>query len=138
MSYNEISLILSIVSLLFMLSGMGSIVFLYHIRSKIKEMIIAQLNLYVQSQIDSLRQNPDAMVKLLKPVITKMLSDLSIESGKSSTEMIPQDSSNPMMALGLSFVPKKYQFLAQLGLGLLQSRKSSTGPVQKDGKNPFE
>ena len=110
----------------------------YHSRERIRDRVVREANSYLQTQMDSIKEHPEALVKLFKPVLTKMLSDLSTESAKSSTEMVPQDTGNPLMSLGLSFVPTKYQFLAQLGLGLLQSRKSSTGPVQKDGKNPFE
>lgn len=138
MNINEIILVLVLSNTVFVSAFAYYAIRIYLSRERIREAVIREANTYLQTQMDSIKEHPEALVKLFKPVLTKLLSDLSAESGKSSTEMVPQDSGNPMMALGLSFVPKKYQFLAQLGLGLLQSRKSSTGPAEKNGKNPFE
>ena len=138
MSLDVLIFILVLSNLVLVSLGSYFAIRIYSSRERIREGIIREANTYLQTQMDSIKEHPEALVKLFKPVITKMLSDLSAESAKGSTEMIPQDTSNPLMSLGLTFVPKKYQFLAQLGLGLLNSRKSSTGPESKNGKNPFE
>ena len=89
--------------------------------------------------MDSIKEHPEAMSKLLKPIVQKLISDMSAEMKPQGPETaLSTDQGNPLMNLGLTFIPKKYQFLAQLGLGLLNSRNNSHPGGPKNEKNPFE
>ena len=139
MSLDVLIFILVLSNLVLVSLGSYFAVRIYSSRERIREGIMREANTYLQNQMDSIKEHPEALSKLLKPVVQKLISDISSEMKSQGPETaLSTEQGNPMVNLGMAFIPKKYQFLAQLGLGLLNSRKSSTGPESKNGKNPFE
>ena len=144
MSIDEILLFLNVGILFLGVLAFSSAYWLYSSRQQVKDRIIQEMNLYVQSQIESLRTNPQAMVNLLKPVIPLLLAELtkSVNSGKtevSQTGEIANLDGNALTGLGLSLLPKKYQIFAPLIMSLLQNRGvSSPKKDNSNTKSPFE
>ena len=113
----------------------------YIYRKWFREKILREVNLYVQSQVESIRQNPEALAKLLNPVIQKLLADMTkgMDSKITQGTALQEMSGNLIQDVGLSFLPKKYQAPASLLLRLFGNRiNPSSNNDNKDSKSPFQ
>ena len=116
----------------------------YIYRGRLRQRVLEEVNLYVQSQVESVRQNPEALAKLLGPVIQKLLADMTKSmntgiSGPSTDLQNPLLNGNLIQDVGLSFLPKKYQAPASLILRLFGNRiNPSSNSDNKDSKSPFQ
>ena len=113
----------------------------YIYRGRFRQRILEEVNLYVQSQVESVRQNPEALAKLLNPVIQKLLADMTKSMNSSSSQLgaVQEMGGNLIQDVGLSFLPKKYQIPASLLLRLFGNKfNPSSNNDNKDSKSPFQ
>ena len=113
----------------------------YIYRGRFRQRILEEVNLYVQSQVESVRQNPEALAKLLGPVIQKLLADMTkgMKGDVPSPGSLGEMGGNLIQDVGLSFLPKKYQIPASLLLRLFGNKfNPSSNNDNKDSKSPFQ
>lgn len=113
----------------------------YIYRGRFRQRILEEVNLYVQSQVESVRQNPEALAKLLNPVIQKLLADMTkgMKGDVPSPGNLGEIGGNLIQDVRLSFLPKKYQIPASLLLRLFGNKfNPSSNNDNKDSKSPFQ
>jgi len=113
----------------------------YIYRGRFRQRVLEEVNLYVQSQVESIRQNPEALAKLLSPVIQKLLADMAkgMKGDVPSPGSLGEMGGNLIQDVGLSFLPKKYQIPASLLLRLFGNKfNPSSNNDNKDSKSPFQ
>ena len=113
----------------------------YIYRGRFRQRVLEEVNLYIQSQVESIRQNPEALAKLLNPVIQKLLADMTkgMKGDVPSPGGLGEMGGNFIQDVGLSFLPKKYQAPASLILRLFGNRiNPSSNNDNKDSKSPFQ
>ena len=118
-----------------------SILVLYLARKSILSRLEYWANSYINRQTESIRANPEALAKLLNPVIQKLLADMtkSMKGDVPSPGSLSEMGGNLIQDVGLSFLPKKYQAPASLILGLFGKRiNPSSNSDNKDSKSPFQ
>ena len=119
----------------------ASFLVLYLSRKAILSRLEYWANSYINRQIESVRANPEALAKLLNPVIQKLLADMTKSMNSSSSQLgaVQEMSGNLIQDVGLSFLPKKYQIPASLLLRLFGNRiNPSSNNDNKDSKSPFQ
>jgi hypothetical protein len=119
----------------------ASILVLYLSRKSILSRLEYWANSYINRQIESVRANPEALAKLLNPVIQKLLADMtkSMKGDVPSPGSLGEMGGNLIQDVGLSFLPKKYQAPASLLLRLFGNRiNPSSNNDNKDSKSPFQ
>ena len=119
----------------------ASILVLYLSRKSILSRLEYWANSYINRQIESVRANPEALAKLLNPVIQKLLADMtkSMKGDVPSPGSLSEMGGNLIQDVGLSFLPKKYQAPASLLLRLFGNRiNPSSNNDNKDSKSPFQ
>ena len=119
----------------------ASFLVLYLSRKAILSRLEYWANSYINRQIESVRANPEALAKLLNPVIQKLLADMtkSMKGDVPSPGSLGEMGGNLIQDVGLSFLPKKYQAPASLLLRLFGNRiNPSSNNDNKDSKSPFQ
>ena len=119
----------------------ASILILYLARKSILSRLEYWANSYINRQIESVRANPEALAKLLNPVIQKLLADMTkgMDSKNTQGAALQEMSGNLIQDVGLSFLPKKYQIPASLLLRLFGNKLNpSSNNDNKDSKSPFQ
>lgn len=140
MSYEILIIVAVVVNLGITLVGFYLAYCLYSKRQEIKTRILEELNIYIQAQAESIRQNPKAIVELLKPVIPELLAELAknVNTDVSPGAALQDNATNPLGNLGISLLPKKYQILAQLILPFIMKQSPISPKKDKgDSNNPF-
>jgi len=119
----------------------ASILVLFLSRKSILSRLEYWANSYINRQIESVRANPEALAKLLNPVIQKLLADMTkgMKGDVPSPGNLGEMGGNLIQDVGLSFLPKKYQAPASLILRLFGNRiNPSSNNDNKDSKSPFQ
>ena len=118
-----------------------SILLLYLALKSILSRLEYWANSYINRQTESIRANPEALAKLLNPVIQKLLADMTkgMKGDVPSPGSLGEMGGNLIQDVGLSFLPKKYQIPASLLLRLFGNKfNPSSNNDNKDSKSPFQ